>query len=417
MTQQPGLFFSQKYKTLAGNVALALSSFVLGYLLLRVAPAKDYGNFAFVLILQGLAFGLVNALLASPLLIRLHQQALNAVQLSGFTQCAIVLALVTAAMQGTLLAVQQYELILILVYAAAGFVQLLRWYGRCYCQNHSPSLVVISDVLFSMLCIGSALGAWWLGLLNLLSAGWILLSSAVIACGPFVATLGQGFWQRADFSAVLQGYARQGKPALVGVVTVEATANIHSYLVVLVAGGAAFAPLAAAALFLRPMSVIQASLGQSEKPLLAKALTEPAGAGLAKIPLLMRAFRRLALIAFTLNSLLVLAVYFCWPVLLWPDELSRSDFLAALLFMLLIMLLRSIRGPTSALLQAADQYRQLSLVTVGSSAITVPLVLCLLWVTGPVSTLIGILCGELLMTIKIESIYRKLLQQWVNGAS
>ncbi|RVU37464.1 hypothetical protein EOE67_09740 [Rheinheimera riviphila] len=410
--------FSPKYLTLVGNITLAMSSFVLGYLLLLVAPAKDYGNFAFMLIVQGLGFGVINALLASPLLIQLHHKQLSTRQLAGFTRLAFALAFLTGLLQGALLAVQHYDLAIVLLYSAAGLVQLLRWYGRCYCQNLTPALVVVSDLLFGVLCTGAALLCWWWRQLDFLNTGWILLCSGLVACAPFVASLGRSLLQTADFSALQQGYSAQGKPALIGVVTVEMTANIHSYLVVLIAGAAAFAPLAAAALFLRPMSVIQASLGQSEKPQLTKALAENAlndhenmGGGLAKIMQLMGDFRRLSFAAFMLNSVLVLMACVCWPVLLWPDDLSRTDFVAALGLLLLIALLRSVRGPTSALLQAADQFRPLAKVTLCSSAITVPLVVVLLWCSGPISTLVGILVGELIMTIQIEKIYRKLLQQ------
>ena len=63
--------------------------------------------------------------------------------------------------------------------------------------------------------------------------------------------------------------------------TVEVTTNIHQYLIVLLQGAAALAPVAAAGLFLRPMTLVQTSLAQIERPRLAAVVVDDAGLDLA----------------------------------------------------------------------------------------------------------------------------------------
>ena len=49
------------------------------------------------------------------------------------------------------------------------------------------------------------------------------------------------------------------------------SANFHQYFIIAFKGAAALAPLAAAGLFLRPMTLVQTSLAQIDRPKLARA--------------------------------------------------------------------------------------------------------------------------------------------------
>lgn len=400
-----------RYWQLAGNTGLALSSFLLAYLLLQYAPAAHYGSFTFVLVLQALGMALCNALVASPLLILMNNQRDQApapAALKGFLLLGSAIATVVAALQGLYLWLVLADCWLSVTLALAGWLQLVRWYGRCEWQNRDVRVLLRSDLAFSVLIFLGAATLWWFERLTLQNVGWLLLLVSLAALLPFIAGFLMTLRANADWQAVKLGFRLQGKPALFGVLTVEATANFHSYLVVVLSGSIAFAPLAAAMLFFRPLAVVLGSLQQSERPLLVRALAAqhlsqdisqnvPGTQNAQRVQQLTSTLRRAAFGAFALNTLALLLVFLWLPEWLWPQSVSRGDFSNALILWGLIALLRALRSPATALLQAADQFAPLARATYASAMLTVPAVLISWWLAGPVASLLGVLAGELLL--------------------
>ncbi|MBU2181045.1 MAG: hypothetical protein KJ930_16610 [Gammaproteobacteria bacterium] len=401
-----------KYQQLAANVSLALSTFLVAYLLLHDAPAGDYGSFAFVLVLQGLGMALINALVASPLLIlmnsRPHPDSADAATLpaiKGFFILGLAISGLIALLQGGYLWQATSDLWLSMIMASAGGLQLIRWYCRCEWQNRQVSVLLRSDLLFSSVLVVSVLLMWWWHELTLQSVAMLLLVSVVVALQPFVGGLLNVIGVTTDWQATKKGFDRQGKPALFGVLTVEATANFHSYLIVLLSGSIAFAPIAAAMLFFRPLAVVLGSLQQSERPLLVKALTQ---SNFRQIANLTQQLWRAAISAFLLNILTIVLVYWLAPGWLWPDSDSRHLFVNAVMLWSFIALLRALRSPASALLQAADQFNALAKATYASAILTVPLVLVSWWFCGPIASLLGVLAAELLLGLLLLRLLRQM---------
>ena len=393
---------------LAGNIGLSLASLLLAYSLLQSAPVADYGSFAFVLVLQAFGFSLLNALIGAPLLILQHQQPVQPAALKAFFWLVLALALLLAGVQALFLLAQGYSWQLALVFAAGSVMLMLRWYGRLRFQNMSPRWLVLSDGLFSIAVLVLLLLVWgWasitgLPLLTLEVSGWILLLATMLSMWPFISDFYLQWQSRTDWTLLRLGFRQQGRAALLGVMTVEISANLHSYLLVALAGSAAFAPVAAAMLFFRPLAVVQGSLLQSERPALARALTLPSLIGQQRVVAQLRNFQWLALGLCVGNGLLLVGCYLWFPSLLWPDLASFGQFTDVLLLVALITLLRSFRGPASALLQAANQFGPLATASVWSACLTLPLVLAGWYLAGVIGTLLGILAGEFLLSLMIH---------------
>ncbi|OBP14303.1 hypothetical protein A5320_10965 [Rheinheimera sp. SA_1] len=401
-----------RHQQLVATLLLAASSFLLAYLLLQLAPAGQYGIFAFMLVLQAFGMALQNALVAAPLLILMNtpgsahvadataantgteSKLVLPAALKGFLLLALLINSLIALLQAGYLWHVTEDCWLSLSLAVASWLQLLRWYGRSEWQNREVRVLLRSDLFLSLLVFFAAALLWWFERVTLQNVGWLLLMASVVALQPFVAGFRNVLRTTADWRAVQQGFTQQGKPALFGVLTVEATANFHCYLVIALSGSNAFAPLAAAMLFFRPLTVVLSSLQQSERPLLVKALAAKNYAGIQQLANILR---RTAIGAFLLNLLVLLVIFHWAPVWLWPDTSGNTDFRDALFLWSLIALLRALRAPLTALLQAANQFAPLARVTYASAILTVPAVLVSWWLAGPVASLIGVLAGELML--------------------
>jgi hypothetical protein len=389
---------SLKLWAIAANSGTALSSFVLGLMVLHGSAVADYGTFAFILVLQWLGCGVINAVCGAPLLIGYRDQQLTMAKVRPFFWLALVVIVLIAAVQALVLMAQQFPVIDALIYAVAVSAQLLRWFARSYLQNNDPALVLKADAVFAMAILPLAAVAMLQGSSDLRSAGLVLMVGSLIAVWPVRQFLLVQLTGPSEDDFFRRSMQRQAKPALIGVLTVEATSNIHSYLIVLTLGTAAFAPVAAAALFLRPMNLIQSSIAQIERPQIAKAIATLNQQALSKV---MTPFYRYCIYAFIANVLGFMLLAYVKPDWLWPEPSQWSYFLLVAVLVVATNLLRSLRLPASTLVQCFDQFSFLARVTVVSSAITLPLVAIALWWFGVIGALISMFFGELLVTLPI----------------
>jgi hypothetical protein len=397
------------YWQLASHTALALSAFLLAYLLLRYTPAQHYGSFTFVLVLQAFGMALCNALIASPLLILMNGQQQSTSQGSptkGFLILGVAIASAVALLQGVYLWFSLADFWISVTLAIAGWLQLIRWYGRCEWQNRDVKVLLASDLRFSVFLVVGAALLWWFHRLSLQNIGALLVFVSMVALGPFLVGFYTSFQQKADWQFVTQGYQKQGKPALFGVLTVEATANFHSYLVVLGSGSAAFAPLAAAMLFFRPLAVVLNSLLQSERPKMAQAFS---AGHLGQMLQYTASIRATAIASVGVNVLVLALIYFVWPDWLWPEPATRSEFAVALLLWGFVSFFRALRSSVTALMQAADQFEPLARATYLSAAWTIPAVAVCWWQGGAIASLFGVLSGEILLGLLLWRARRSLM--------
>lgn len=401
------LWRDRRFWALFANSAYALSSFVLGYLLLLQGDQQQYGAFAFYLLLQAFSYSLVNALFGAPLLIAARDRAIAVQGLNPMLRLAVVLALLCAAVQALVLWQLGVAAEVMVLLAVSAALLLLRWFCRCVQQNDAPDQVMLADICFSLVALLGAAVLWQQGLVSLWSLSLLLLLATVVSLMPAGRLLWSLFNAIPDWRMWSAGFAQQGKPALAGVVTVEVTANFHQYMLMLLQGAAALAPVAAAGLFLRPMTLVQSSLAQIERPRLARAV---AAADWPGLQLIWRSFLWLSACAFMLNLLAILILLWLAPAWLWPDLPTLPHFIACAGFVAAAALLRSLRGPASTLLQAFDQFHFLARVTWRASLFTVPLMLLGIYSGGIYGALFVMLLGECAVAIPILRQCRQTLQ-------
>lgn len=381
---------------LLANSAYALSSFALGYLLLLYTDAMQFGLFAFFLLVQSLGYGIFNALFASPLLIQRPPVAAGA--LKPMLWVALVLSLLLMTVQALVMHYQALPWMSMLwLLGASGWLNL-RWFCRCSQQQDQPVTVIVADLLFSGVTLGGGLALWIFNQVSLTSVSLCLLTAAFISAIPSFSLLARIVAAQSQPSVWRHGFAHQGKPALVGVVSAEVSANFHQYFIIGLKGAVALAPLAAAGLFLRPMTLVQTSLAQIDRPKLARAAAD---GDHTRFQAIAKSMLRLSLVAYLLNVFVVSSVLWLAPSWLWQQASTLPDFIGCLVFTAAIALLRSVRGPASTQLQARDQFNFLASVTLKSTAVVIPLVVLGYSLFGFYGTLAAMFIGECWIALPI----------------
>jgi O-antigen/teichoic acid export membrane protein len=402
--------FKRAFSAIGGSAGMALTSLVLAIFLLQKGTIEEYGLFAFLLVTQALANGISNALLGSPLLIALSENTPESRnKISSFIFVNLFISLVFSGVQALIVFSFVDSMPIALVYAVSAFFTTLRWFGRAYLNNsHQHSRVVISDAIYSVVSLIIAVILYISDSVSLYNFGLLTASAALLAL-PFLGVnyIKMQFFStlNAGFHGFFEGFQQQGRYALVGVLTTEGTQNSHSYIVTLLLGPAAFAPIAAAALLFRPVMVVLNSLAQIERPrlrglLIAQRFSE------AKASL--NRFQKINLVFWFLNSLAagVLLVFFM--DLYWKDFTTQSALIYSTVLISLVRISRSVSSTFNVYLQAADRFKELSWVSVKSSLITIPAVYFLVLFFEPSFSLLGLLLGELLSLIFLMKLCRSI---------
>jgi hypothetical protein len=182
------------------------------------------------------------------------------------------------------------------------------------------------------------------------------------------------------------------------VLTTEATANAHAYIVTLISGATAFAPLAASALLMRPISVTTNALTEFERPQMARQLADGRR---NETFATMRFFRIMLIAAWAATVLAALALMRYAPGALFPKDYDRGYLITGTLLWLAIAGVRTLRTAESVLLQAAGQFRALAHASMISCGVSIIGVVGLLLVGGPLYSLVGVLLGEAVFALWI----------------
>lgn len=393
----------------------AFAIFLTGFALLHSADTEHYALFALSQVVQGTVNGLINALCASPLLLLLNSSraatniegdSASANELGNYKSYGMValgIALLAVIFQFCLAIFLAWPFASASVIALACGFFTVRWYLRSIAQNSKQALVVFSDLLLAAVQLLGTAGLFYADKLNLLNISILLLVSAILSCLP-VARIGlSNFSGRAHWPNFRLGYQQQGRPALSGMISVELASNFHSYAIVMLAGAAAFAPIAAAAMFLRPMTIVQNSLVQYFRPHLVRLLLNATTNTLQIRQIVAHILQ--ASIGVWLLNVTAISLISCFAVeWLWPELATSRSFLIALLLTAIWYLLRSLRIHTSALLQSANCFAELAKVTWISSFMLVPLVLLALALGSPLMSLVGAIISELWIVLRLRTL-------------
>ena len=184
-----------------------------------------------------------------------------------------------------------------------------------------------------------------------------------------------------------------------GVVTTDATANAHAYIVTALAGPTAFAPLAATALLIRPIGVLMSALGDYERARLARAFGTDMNAHKLRNAVLLIWF---TLFTGWLGSAVMTAILLTIvPHLFFPTTYTRFELVVGAVLWLIIAAVKCWRAPESIFLQATGKFKALAHASLISCWVSIVCVLVALLLCGPFGSLVGIIIGEVVFAFWI----------------
>lgn len=385
--------------TLAGPIGSAVAQFGLSIVLLRTLSPNAFGAFSILLIASQFSTGVISALFCAPLpvLMAIDDSTLRARTLESLFASNRLVALLTVVVFAVFGRALDIEWGAALLFAAYAGVASLRWFARAYAYASEHALrTTASDVVYAgVLAAGVAYVALVPGA-GLRAAFGALLVSAAAGMAPFGRS-----YLRTQFSRIrmahLKAYRNVWREhsgwSLLGVLTTEATGNAHAYIVTLVMGAGALAPLAASALLIRPIAVVTNALSEFERARVARQIGDGDSAGSLSS---LRGFR-LALFAAWVGTVAVaVAVLALHPRLLFPPQYELNVLILGAGLWIAVGGVRALRQPDSVLLQAVGQFRLLALASVYSGVVSVLAVAVLVSVRGALWSIAGVLFGEAL---------------------
>lgn len=388
-----------------GPMSVSAAHFLASLLMLHALPSKDFGVFAFALVVVPLCQSASGALLNVSLP---HAAARQPREVDVFVKANIAFCALAAVLCGALAFGSGASAGVAALFGLYGAAVCLRWFARALSYaSGEPTRVALSDFCYAAFLAGALCALWVFGALTIAHAAIALAASAILALSCF----GAGYFKR-QFVSVwrisLKAYRATWHDvtrwSLLGVVLTEATANAHAYLVTFVAGSQSFALLAVGALFLRPVSLCLFALSDVERPFMAQSI---ARGETGKVLRCVREFRAMGAAVWAGAGLLCAAVLAWAPQLVLKQNYRLGDVETVVGLWAAIMAMRLVRTPDSVLLQAAGEFQALARTTYLSSAVSVLSTLGLLLAFGPIASLAGILAGDLVMTAQILSLARR----------
>jgi O-antigen/teichoic acid export membrane protein len=379
--------------------SVSAAHLVTQLVLLGHLSAAEFGLFAFLMVVVQFGFGLSNALICTPYMVNVSRAGISSdFDVAYFTVNilfsilfgVVVLIGATAAAGGSESC----------VYALFAAFAMIRWFGRAYNYAHlNPARAAVSDIAYAATLIVCIFTLSATGNMSTLTVSAAFLFAGLFSCLFLGAAFIGMCLSRLNPKALVayrEVWRTQSRWTLLGVVTTESTANIHSYLVTLLVGPSAFAPISAGALFVRPVLLALTSLTQLEAPVLARTIARREFDNADQIR---RRFHLTLLALWAATGLLAWVIIAFVPALIIKPSFSRDDIVTALLFFMAISLAQVWQTPNSAALQAANRFEALSKVSVVSCLFSIAGVLIALVLLPPVYSLAGIAAGQLVMAI------------------
>jgi hypothetical protein len=400
-----------------GPVGSAGSQFLLSLVLLHALGQRDFGAFSFLLVASQFSWGLWSAMFCAPLPILFHANSgsARAALVGNLFSSNLVVACLAAPIfyiMATALDVTNRGAILFAVY---GSVALLRWFARAYAYaSGTPYRTMASDLVYSATLLAGIALILITGGRSLDIAYGALLAGALMGMLPFgIPYLKQQFCQVS--ARAVTGYfpiwKRHSGWSLMGVLTTEATANSHVYIVTAFFGPKAFAPIAASALMIRPINVAMNALTEFERAQMARQVgSRQFQDALAAV----RFFRWVMVAAWAVTVTAAFILLRVSPRALFPSQYPLNFLLIGASLWMLVAGVRLLRMPESTLLQAAGEFRPLALTSVFSSIFSVVAVVILLLTLGVLWSIAGIVIGETVYCVWVHRECRRWLRREID---
>lgn len=386
-----------------GPVGAAGAQFILSLQLLHLLSPVAFGSFSFLFIISQFGTGLWSALFCAPLpIVMAQEEARSQGLVDSLFAVNLVLSLLAFCAFWIVATGLEVPVEAALLFSGYAAFALLRWFARAHAYATNAAIrTVASDIVYSA---GLLVGIGLIAVSGTESPNLpyaALLASAAMSLLPFGRQYFLKQFVRIRISKIpryVDVWRQHSSWSLVGVITTEATVNAHAYIVTLVSGPLAFAPIAASALIIRPVGVVMNALSEFERPQMARQI---AGRDLRSAQRSAGTF--LCVLALTWASTaaagFLLMAYS--PQAIFPSEYSHSYLAAGMTLWLAVTFMRILRTPDSVMLQAAGRFRHLAHASIISSVVSIAAVAILLVLGGPLWSLGGILLGEAVCAVWI----------------
>ena len=405
----------QRLGSLFGRFGLAsLSSAIVSvsHLLIQLfsihhLETAAIGTLAFLLVIIQFGYGLSNALVSTPYTIVVNQgDDADARSVDFFFPVNLMLA----ASQGLICAAIAWATAspsAALLFGLAGMLSLIRWFGRSNAYaHHTPARAARSDLAYAGTILAGLLIAMRTGA-DMAAIGGMLVAASLIGLLPFgLAYLRRHFAMAPGHAlgAYRPVWKEQSAWTLVGVLSTEATSNSHSYIVTLLAGPTAFAPIAVGMLFFRPVNVCITALTQLERPRLTRAVARgDHGAAIRSERVFMAA---LVLLWLATCAVAAIALY-AFPGLILKPTLDHRLVMIAVGLCALLSLVQCVQTPMSVMTQARKAFRPLAAQSMRSCGVGLIAVTLIVLGTAPVFSIGGVVLSQLVMMLGIWRLDRK----------
>lgn len=405
----------QRLGSLFGRFGLAsLSSAIVSvsHLLIQLfsihhLETAAIGTLAFLLVIIQFGYGLSNALVSTPYTIVVNQgDDADARSVDFFFPVNLMLA----ASQGLICAAIAWATAspsAALLFGLAGMLSLIRWFGRSNAYaHHTPARAARSDLAYAGTILAGLLIAMRTGA-DMSAIGGMLVAASLVGLLPFgLAYLGRHFAMAPGraLGAYRPVWKEQSAWTLVGVLSTEATSNSHSYIVTLLAGPTAFAPIAVGMLFFRPVNVCITALTQLERPRLTRAVARgDHGAAIRSERVFMAA---LVLLWLATCAVAAIALY-AFPGLILKPTLDHRLVMIAVGLCALLSLVQCVQTPMSVMTQARKAFRPLAAQSMRSCGVGLIAVTLIVLGTAPVFSIGGVVLSQLVMTFGIWRLDRR----------
>ena len=379
----------------SGPVAVSGAHFLASLIFLRNLPAHEFGFFSFVMVVVSFGMSLNVSLISVPI-------TRNLVTGEAHTrpvcfQMNWLVCVGFAALLFTALLFSHAPLVEAAMLGLFGGVFTFRWFARCFAfVDGRMAAAIRSDLTYSVTLVAGLGILAFTHRVSFTAGSQMLLAAALVALLPFGLTFFKG-----------QIAAMAGNPlrywpifrdltrwSLIGVVLTEITVNAHAYLVTFISGAGSFALLALGMLLFRPASLMQSALPDVERPAMARAM---AAGDMTTLARLQRHFMAGLTAAWAVNILAAGVLLAFFPALVLKKGYALHDVILVAGLSAIIMAVRTWRTPLAVLLQAAGQFKELASIGTTSGAVSVAATLILLLTLGPITSLAGILLGELVI--------------------
>jgi O-antigen/teichoic acid export membrane protein len=397
--------------SVSGPIATSAAHFLISLIFMRDMVAAQFGLFSFVMVIVPFCMSMIDATLSLPITRSLDKAGRpDASIVATSLKMNILLSALAALLVFAALSAVKAPHHMALMMGLYSGAMTCRWFLRCFANTRGQvKRAVASDLIYAsglLVSLGFMLMAEHI---HLTTGATLMLVSALASLAPFgpklllrdhLVAIRDGSLK--DYGATFRDLTRW---SLLGVVLTEVTVNAHAYLVTFLSGPGAFALLALGQLLMRPISLVQGTLPDIERPVMTRRIKA------GDVSALMRVTRefRLGLMAVWLGTVLLAAVLLTWfPSLLLKDHYAARDVIIVTTITSGIMLARNFRAPLATLLQAAGEFKALAHISSTTSVISLGATLLLLVTLGPIESMGGILLGELVTWYHCH----RLVAQW-----